>query len=190
MKSSARMERESLSMAHLYQLMNTWRELIVKFFSDYPLAAALVTLLAIGVFFLLQGEWRKGKTISNLLLVFIGWLALVPILGFAVTVLAKVWGFLETTVPWFGEVLGSTYRVYQHHPYLVLIIVGVGILYYISWAWWPKRPRFVRSRALKLLFVFVAIVIAVQVASPLADLISPSASAASQSAGSDSKKSR
>jgi len=78
-------------MTHIYQLLNLWRELIAKFFSDYPLAAALVTLLAIGVFLLLQSEWRKGKLLSNLLLVFLGWLVLVPILGFAVTVLGKVW---------------------------------------------------------------------------------------------------
>ena len=162
-------------MTHIYQLLNLWRELIAKFFSDYPLAAALVTLLAIGVFLLLQSEWRKGKLLSNLLLVFLGWLVLVPILGFAVTVLGKVWAFFETTVPWFAQVLGSTNHVYQRHPYLVLIIVGLGLAYYISWIWWPKRPRLIRGRYLKLLFVFVAIVIAVQIASPLADLIKPHA---------------
>jgi hypothetical protein len=175
-------------MSHVYQLLNAYSGVLVKFFTDYPLAAALVTLLGVGVFLLLQQEWRKGQTKSNFFIVLLGWLVLVPILGFAVTILGKVWAVIEAAVIWFGEVLGSVGQVYQRHPYMVLTIVGLGTLYYISWSWWPRWPRVIKSRLLKLLFVLLAAIVALELASPLADLISPSGTKTSVQSAGDQKK--
>jgi hypothetical protein len=38
-------------MTSIYEFLNAWRELITKVFGEYPLAAALMTLLAVGMFF-------------------------------------------------------------------------------------------------------------------------------------------
>ncbi len=55
-------------MTSIYEFLNGWRELITKVFGEYPLAAALMTLLAVGMFFALQTEWRREQTKSNILL--------------------------------------------------------------------------------------------------------------------------
>ena len=130
-------------MTSIYEFLNAWRELITKVFGEYPLAAALMTLLAVGMFFALQTEWRRERTRSNILLVFVGWLVAVPILGFVMTVLGKVWEFIETTVPRVGKILGSFYHIYKSHPYMVLIILALGIVGYCVWnRWWPQQPEF------------------------------------------------
>jgi len=174
-------------MTTIYEFLNAWRELIMKVFGEYPLAGALITLLAIGMFYGLQTEWRRGRMKSNLLLVFVGWLILVPILGLTMTVLSKVWEFIEAAVPILGTILSSSYHIYEHHPYLVLIILVIGIAGYFIWnRWWPRRPEFLQNRYLKILCVVVAIVVVVHIASPIANLFSPPG--ASQPANTDQKK--
>jgi len=176
-------------MTGIYEFLNAWRELITKVFGEYPLAAALMTLLAVGMFFALQTEWRRERTKSNILLVFVGWLIAVPILGFVMTVLGKVWEFIETTVPIVGKILGSFYHIYENHPYMVLIILALGIVGYFVWnRWWPERPEFLQNRALKSLCVVGAIVIVAHIASPIADLIRPQAAVTAQPASVDQKK--
>ena len=61
---------------------------IASFYADHPLAAALVTIVAIGVFWKLMG-WDKTpdfsdqrKVAKNGLLVLMGWAIAVPILDF------------------------------------------------------------------------------------------------------------
>jgi len=176
-------------MTSIYEFLNAWCELITKVFGDYPLAAALMTLLAVAMFFALQTEWRRERTKSNILLVFIGWLIAVPILGFLMTVLSKVWEFIETTVPIVGKILGSLYHIYKNHPYTVLIILALGIVAYFVWnRWWPDKPEFLQSRTLKILCVVAAIVIAVHIASPIADVIRPEAAVTAQPIGAGQKK--
>lgn len=176
-------------MTSIYEFLNAWRELITKVFGEYPLAAAIVTLLAVVLFFELQTEWRRERTKSNILLVFVGWLIAVPIVGLVMTVLGKVWGFIETTVPIVGEILGSFYHIYEHHPYMVLIILALGIIGYFVWNhWWPARPQFLQNRVLKVLCVVAAIVIAAHIAGPIADLVHPQAAVTAQPASAGQKK--
>ncbi len=177
------------SMTTIYEFLNGWRELITKVFAEHTLAAALITLLAIGMFYGLQTEWRRGRTRSNLLLVFVGWLILVPILGFVMTVFGKVWEFVEGTVPIVTKILGSFYHIYNRHPYLVLIILALGVAGYFVWnRWWPERPEFIRNRYLRIVCVVAGIVAAAHIASPIADLFSPPATVTSQPAPADQKK--
>ena len=176
-------------MTSIYEFLNAWRELITKVFGEYPLAAALMTLFAVGMFFALQTEWRRERTKSNILVVFVGWLIAVPILGFVMTVLGKVWAFIETAVPIVGKSLGSFYHIYEHHPYMVLIILALGIVGYFVWnRWLPERPEFLHNRALKILCVVAAIVIVAHIASPIADLIRSQAVVTAQPASADQNK--
>jgi len=176
-------------MTNIIEFLNAWRELITKVFGEYPLAGALVTILAIGIFFWLQGEWRRGQTKSNLLLVLLGWVILVPIVGFVMTVLSKVWDFLAATLPFVTEIVGSFYRIYQHHPYMVLILMTSGIIVFYAWnRWWPGRPHFMQNRYLRILCLCVGIVIVAHVLSPVVDLFNPTATPTSQPANNDQKK--
>jgi hypothetical protein len=176
-------------MTTIYEFLNAWRELIIKVFGEYPLAAALITILAIGMFYGLQTEWRRGRLKSNLLLVFVGWLIAVPIVGLAMTILSKVWEFIEGATPIVTNILGSFYHIYAHHPYLVLIILVLGIVGYFFWNhWWPRRPEYLQNRHVRILCVVACIVIVAHVASPIADLCGPKAPAASQPPGTDQKK--
>jgi hypothetical protein len=175
-------------MIGILEFLNAWRELIIKVFSEYPFAAALITIVAIGVFYQLQTEWRRGQTASNLPMVLLGWLIAVPIVGFAMKVLGKVWEFIEGAVPVVTKILGSFYRIYEHHPYLVLIILALGTAGYFVWnRLWPE---FVQNRYLRIACVVAGIVVAAHIASPIADLFSPTATATSQPAPADQKRAR
>jgi len=182
-------ETGGASMTTIYEFLNAWRELIAKLIGEYPLAAALVTIVALGVLYALQTEWRRGQLKSNLLIVLLGWLILVPIVGLVMTVLGKVWGFMEGVAPIVTTILGSFYHIYEHHPYLVLIILVLGVASFFVWSrWWPRRPEFIQNRYLRILCVVVAIVIVVHIASPIADVVSPPRTAISQPASADQKK--
>ena len=170
----------------IYQFSISWKELITKVFGQYPLAAALITILAVAAFIKLQTEWRRGRTSSNVSLVFLGWLVLVPIFGFVMIVLGKLWAFIEVALPFMAKILGSFYGIYEHHPYMVLITLALGIVCYFAWnRLWPRRPEVLQNRFLRILCIAAGIVIAVHVASPLADLFSPTAITASQPADQD-----
>jgi hypothetical protein len=176
-------------MGGIYDFFNTWRELIIKIFVEYPLAAAVMTLLAIGIFFALQTAWRRERTESNLLLVFVGWLIAVPILGSVMAVLSGVWAFIEATFPILAAILGSFYHIYVRHPYMVLIILALGLAGYFVWnRRWPRRPQLIQNRAWRLLCVLAGIVVLVHIASPIADLFSSKADATAQPVGTDQKK--
>ncbi|HYW39025.1 MAG TPA: hypothetical protein VE957_13000, partial [Terriglobales bacterium] len=111
------------------------------------------------------------------------------IVGLVMTVLGKVWGFMEGVAPIVTTILGSFYHIYEHHPYLVLIILVLGVASFFVWSrWWPRRPEFIQNRYLRILCVVVAIVIVVHIASPIADVVSPPRTAISQPASADQKK--
>lgn len=118
--------------------VSTWKDLIIKVFGQYPLAGALVTLLAIGAFFHLEQKERPGKAPTNILIVLLGWSILVPLTGLVLTVLGKMWDFIEAVTPIVTKVLGSFYAIYDKHPYLVLSLCGLTIAAYFVWRrWWP-----------------------------------------------------
>ena len=159
-------------MGTIFEFLNLWRELITKVFTEHTLAASLVTIFAVGAFYVLQQEMRRGKKISNLLIVFVGWAILVPIVGFVMTVLGKVWTAIEVALPIAARVLGSFYRIYEHHPYLVLIIIVLGVISNFVWKrWWPKV---IPSRVLRVACVVIGTIVVAHIASPIADLVAPS----------------
>src|SRR5215472_124905 len=149
-------------MSGLVSAVNAWKDLISKIFGQYPLAGALVTLLAVGAFLFLQKKVRPRKAATNFLLVFLGWAILVPLVGLVLTMLSKVWEFIEATAPIVAKVLGSFYSIYARHPLMVLVLCGLAFSAYFVWRrWWPNV---LRSRAMRILFLAVVTLVAAFIA--------------------------
>lgn len=152
----------------------SWKDLITSVFSQYPVAASLAILLAIGAFFALERNIRQGHPGTNVAIVFVGWAILVPLLGLVMAVLANVWKVFEGTVPIVTKVFGSFYGIYEKHPIVVLTIVVCFVGGYFIWPLiWPKM---IPNRKLRVLSLVVGTVVVVHIASPIADLLTPAAS--------------
>ena len=145
-----------------------WKDLISKVFGEYPLAAALLTLLAIGLYFYLQKEKRRNKAATNILIVLFAWAIAVPILGFALTVLGKIWEFVEAVAPAIAKAVGSFYSIYDRHPFLVITLLVIAIIAYFVWKkWWPKV---LPSRGLRIVALTIAVVVTAHIANPIANV--------------------
>jgi hypothetical protein len=151
--------------------VSTWKDLISKIFGEYPLAGALVTLLAVGAFLHLEQKERPGKAPTNILIVLLGWSILVPLTGLVLIVLGKFWDFIEIVAPIVTKVLGSFYAIYAKHPYLVLSLCALAIAAYFVWMkWWPKV---LPSTPLRVLTLVAATVVVAHIASPIANALNP-----------------
>lgn len=163
-------------METIVSVITAWKDLLVKVFGEYPLAGSLVTLLAIGVFIVLERQLRPGRTATNVFLVILGWAVAVPIAGLLLTIAGKVWSVVETTIPFLGRVIGSLYDIYARHPLLVLCILLLAVIAYFAWKrWWPAVWP---NRAARVLALFAVTVVLAHIASPIADLLGPSEAAA------------
>src|SRR5262245_24187964 len=130
-------------MSTIIELVEKWKDLIVKVFTDSPLAAAIVTLVAAGAFYWLSRKTRPGKTVTNAFLVLVGWAIAVPVVGFIFTVLGKIWEAIEFLASGAIRLTGSLYTIYARHPLLIIAIVVVGVVAYAAWTWWwpQRRPK-------------------------------------------------
>jgi hypothetical protein len=154
--------------------ITAWKDLIVEVFSQYTLAAALVTLAAIGCFFYLEQQLRPRQAPTNILIVLLGWAILVPIVGFVLTILSKIWAFIEAVMPQVAKLLGSFYSIYDKHPFLVLSLILVAFVTYFVWRrWWPAV---LPARALRILSLATAVVLAAHIANPIANALVPASS--------------
>ena len=148
----------------------SWKDLITKVFGEHTLAAAIVTIVAVAAFYVLDHQIRKGRRPTNLMIVFVGWAILVPIVGLVMTILAKIWAILEVVFPRIADALASFYKIYDQHPLLVLFIVVVGIASYFLWR--KFRPNLLPSRPLRIVALTVAVVLAAHIVSPIANWVS------------------
>jgi hypothetical protein len=158
-------------MSSVLTVVNTWKDLIIKVFGEYPLAGAIVTILAILLFFHINKNVRKNKTTTNALLILLGWAIAVPILGFVLNVFAKTWEVLEGIVPVLTRVGGSSYAIYDRHPLVVLSLLVLSAAAYFVWKW--RWSRVLPSRALRVAVLLVVFVLAIHLANPIADIFSP-----------------
>jgi hypothetical protein len=155
----------------ILSVIGEWKDLFVKVFTEYPLAAALLTIVAVGVFFWLEETQAKNRTTINATVVLLCWAVAVPLLGFVLIILEKIWDFLEAILPWLARTSGSFYAIYARHPILVSVLVLLGIVSYLAWSvWWPRvwPNRYVRIAA-----VISAVVLVAHITSPIADLLAP-----------------
>ncbi len=158
-------------MSSIYHFIMAWKDLITKVFGEYPLAGALVTLIAVGLFYQLEKNWRPRKRPSNLLLTLIGWAIVVPILGFVLNIAGEAWEIIKGLVPALAKLSASLYAIYTHHPYVVLAVVAVAILTYFAWKRW--RPRLLPYRAARVIALVIAAILVTLILGPIADSLGP-----------------
>lgn len=151
------------------EFVGKWIDLIVSFFKDYPLAAALVTIVAailyVGVWkhwFSFAKRWTVNTWPKHMLLFFVvilAWSVAIPIVG----AVLKALGFVFGGTAWL-------YKKYESHPiYCLSETVAIAILgciwFFLPSKWRPKRWKRV---VIAVLIWFLLLVLVV----PLLDAIS------------------
>ena len=158
-------------MNSIIDFIASWKDLITKVFGEHTLAAALVTIVAVAAFYVLDQQVRKGKRPTNLMIIFVGWAILVPIVGLVMTILAKIWAILEAVFPRITDALASFYKIYDQHPLLVLVLIAVGVVSYFLWR--KFRPNLLPRRSLRIVALAAAVVLAAHIVSPIANWLFP-----------------
>ena len=130
------------------RLVASWHELISRAFSDHTLAAAVVTIAAIGIFVVLQQELRPYRLSTNAAYAALGWLVSISILVYVMAALRRGWALLEEALPVAARVSAYLYGICERHPILALIIVGAGTTAYFLERLWPRPVLWGPVRAL------------------------------------------
>jgi hypothetical protein len=152
-----------------------WVAQFTKAFTEHTLGAAVISIAAIGIFIVLHKEYRPFGLLTDAGIVLLGWLVAITLLPLGMSSGAAAVATLDTTLPVASRVAGYFYAIYERHPILVLVIVGVGTTAYFlrqSWpfrlSWWPVRAA----------CTVLGVVLLVHVSAPVADLIEPPQAAA------------
>jgi hypothetical protein len=145
-----------------------WYNLVMRSFTDHTIGAAVLGIAAVGVLILLQHEYRRGRLLSNLLYVLGGFVVAITVLPLAMAGFAKGWAMLAATTPVVSTISGYLYGIYERHPLLVLVIVGIGATMYFLKQSWPYRISWGPVRAV---CTALGIVVLVHIAGPIADLV-------------------
>jgi len=149
-------------------IITAWKDLITKVFGSYPLAGAVVTLIAAGVFYLLHTHYRKGSTASNAFWVLFGWAIAVPLVGLLLNVGGEIYGAAKTALSFLWSALSGLYTIYTKHPISVLVLLALAVVAYFGWAW--LRPTVIPSKSLRAVLLTLAAVAIAHLLSPLLDL--------------------
>lgn len=149
---------------------NWWVAQVTKAFTEHTLGAAVLTIAAIGIFIVLIKEYRPFGLLMNAGIVLVAWVAAITLLPLGMSNGAAAVATLDTTLPVAYRFAGYLYGIYERHPLMVLVIVGVGTTVFFlrqSWpfrlAWWPVRA----------VCTLLAVTVLVHVSAPIADLIEP-----------------
>jgi hypothetical protein len=149
-------------MTDFLEFVKAWAKLIASVVSEYPLAAAIVTLVGVMVFLQLQQKWGTDwpARTFNFFVVLIGWSIVTPVLGF----ILKALGFA-------GSGMAFVYERYSKQPIAALAIVLMASLAYFVWRWRrPGRP----SRFTKGLVCTAIGLVTLAVAAPVLEVFNPS----------------
>lgn len=163
-------------MNSIVDFISGWKDLITKVYGEHTLTAALLTIVAVAVFVLLDRKVRKGKRPTNLMIVLVGWAVAVPIVGFIMTIFGKIWAFIEAVAPMVASALGSFYRIYERHPLLIAVLLAIGVVAYVLWR--KLRPNLLPSKTLRIIALTAIVFVVAHIASPVADWLTPSGSEA------------
>lgn len=153
----------------LIDFLNSWKELIIAFLKNYPIAGAILGALAIYTYFELKRRKVNGnKPILNILIAFGGWVILVPVVGLIFNIIGKIWSYIETTMPFLVGIVSKIGQIYEKHPFLVLSVVVIGFFSYFIWSkWWKEK---IKWTWLKILIIISAVILVIFISSPIADL--------------------
>jgi hypothetical protein len=148
--------------------ISSWPALIQRAFLEHSLVAAVVTVAAIGIFVILQQEWRPNSLLTNIAFVVGGWLIALSSVVFVMAVLRKGWRMLEQAMPFAAKLSGHLYGICERHPILALAIVAAGSIVFFLKGAWPMVIAWAPIRAACALF---GIGLAIHIAGPIADMV-------------------
>jgi hypothetical protein len=152
----------------IVSFVSSWPILVQRAFSEHMLVVAFITVAAVGVFILLQQEWRPYSLPSNIAFVAGGWLIAVSCVVFVMGAARKGWTVVEQAMPFAAKLSAYLYGICERHPMLALGIVGVGTLAFFLRRAWPMVLAWAPIRAV---CTVVGIVLAIHIAGPIADLV-------------------
>ena len=152
----------------IVNFVSSWPNLVQRAFSEHMLVVAFISVAAIGVFILLQQEWRPYSLPTNIAFVAGGWLIAVSCVVYVMAAARKGWTVVEQAMPFVAKLSAYLYGICERHPMLALGIVGVGTLAFFLRRAWPMVLRFAPIRAV---CTVVGIVLAIHIAGPIADLV-------------------
>lgn len=151
----------------IVSFVSSWPTLVQRAFSEHMLVVAFITVAAVGVFVLLQQEWRPYSLPSNIAFVAGGWLIAVSCVVYVMAAVRKGWSVVEQAMPFAAKLSAYLYGICERHPLLALGIVGVGTLGFFLRRAWPMVLKFAPIRAV---CAVVGVALAIHVAGPIADL--------------------
>ena len=73
------------------RLFNAWYNLVAKAFTEHTLGTAVISIAAIGIFVVLQKEYRPYRLLTNAGFVLLGWIVSITALPFAMLGAAQGW---------------------------------------------------------------------------------------------------
>src|SRR5262245_7494998 len=152
----------------IVNFVSSWPTLVQRAFSEHMLVVVVISVAAIGIFILLQQEWRPYSLPSNIAFVAGGWLIAVSCVVYVMAAARKGWTMVEQAMPFAAKLSAYLYGICERHPIMALGIVGVGTLALFLRRAWPMVLRFAPIRAV---CTVVGIVLAIHIAGPIADLI-------------------
>lgn len=152
----------------ILNLIVSWPVMISRAFTEHPLAAAVLSIAAVGIFVILQQELRPGHLVTNAWYVVLGWLVSISVLVPVMEGLRKAWAAFEGALPVAGKLAAYLYGICERHPMLALAIVGVGTTAYFLKRPWPAPVAWGPVRAVCALF---GIALLIHIAGPIADLV-------------------
>ena len=145
-----------------------WYELVMRSYTDYWIGAAVLSIAAVGILILLQHEYRRGRLLSNFLHVLGGYVIAISLLPLAMSAFAQGWAMLDASAPFISRIAAYLFGIYERHPLLVLVLVGIGATAYFLKQSWPYRISWGPVRALG---TVLGIVLLMHVTGPIADFI-------------------
>jgi len=156
-------------MTTIYHFFGEWKDLFAHAYSAYPLAAAITTLAALGLFFYwdrLRLNWLPRSRPHPIIAV-IAWAIIVPILGFLFQVIEKVWTGIVGVSSVLSHLSTFVYDVYDRHPILILVLLVIsGTLFFIWNFVRPENP----SRAFKVIACIALFLLSVAISAPIANM--------------------
>jgi hypothetical protein len=152
----------------IVSFVSSWPILVQRAFSEHTLVVAFITAAAVGVFVLLQQQWRPYSLPSNIAFVAGGWLIAVSCVVYVMAAARKGWTVVEQSLPFAAKLSAYLYGICERHPLLALGIVGVGTLAFFLRRAWPMVLAWAPIRAV---CTVVGIVLAVHIGGPIADLV-------------------
>lgn len=148
--------------------LSSWPALIQRAFTEHSLAVAVISVAAVGIFVLLQQEWRPQSLLTNVAFAAGGWLIAISALAFVLRALGKGWRMVEQALPFAAKLSAYLYGICERHPILALAIVGTGTTAFFLRRAWPRVVAWAPLRAACAVF---GVALAIHIAGPIADLV-------------------